>query len=248
MIDIFICDDNIETLKIINKIVNEFYKKINFKSFQISTFSNSKDILDAIHNTQNNKRIYILDIDLNEKMNGLLLGREIRKLDNYSGEMIYITNHSELGFKVFQYKLRILQFIDKSYNLSKDLTDSLITATKILHKSTQINTEKTLKIKSGFQIFNIPFKDIICIETIKNSKKVQLSTNKNIIQFYTTLKELKTKLDDNFIQVHKTALVNKNFIVSINKSQDNSFVKLTNDILCPLSRNGIKEVNKHWTY
>ncbi|KEH84870.1 response regulator, partial [Clostridium novyi A str. BKT29909] len=178
-------------------------------------------------------------------MNGLLLGREIRKLDNYTGEMIYITNHSELGFKVFQYKLRILQFIDKNYNLSKDLQDSLITATKILQKNTPTSAEKTLKIKSGFQIFNIPFKDIICIETIKNSKKVQLSTNKNIIQFYTTLKELKSKLDDNFIQIHKTTIVNKDCIVSVNKSQDNSFVKLTNDILCPLSRNGIKEVNKH---
>lgn len=246
MINVFICDDNIETLKIINKIVNEFYQKINFKSFQISTFNNSKDVLDAIKNTPNQKRIYILDIDLNEKMNGLLLGREIRKLDNYSGEMIYITNHSELGFKVFQYKLRILQFIDKSYNLSNDLNDSLITATKILNKSNKKDNEKTLKIKSGFQIFNIPFKDIICIETIKNSKKVQISTNKNIIQFYTTLKELKDKLDDNFIQVHKTSIVNKNFIISVNKSQENPFVKLTNNILCPLSRNGIKEVNKHW--
>lgn len=248
MIDIFICDDNIETLKLITKVVNECYKKLNFKSFKVSIFNNSKDVLNAVSNNKNTKCIYILDIDLNEKMNGLLLGREIRKLDNYTGEMIYITNHSELGFKVFQYKLRILQFIDKNYNLSKDLQDSLVTATKILQNNMPISTEKTLKIKSGFQIFNIPFKDIICIETIKNSKKVQLSTNKNIIQFYTTLKELKTKLDDTFIQVHKTAIVNKDFIVSVNKSQDNSFVKLTNDILCPLSRNGIKEVNKHWIY
>src|SRR3712207_6233086 len=202
MIDIYICDDNTETLNIISTIVNTFYEKNNFKSFKIYTFNNSNDILHSIKNNSNPQKIYILDIDLNEKVNGLLLGREIRKLDNYTGEMIYITNHSELGFKVFQYKLRILQFIDKNYNLSKDLQDSLITATKILQKNTPTSAEKTLKIKSGFQIFNIPFKDIICIETIKNSKKVQLSTNKNIIQFYTTLKELKSKLDDNFIQIH----------------------------------------------
>ncbi|AYF54836.1 response regulator transcription factor [Clostridium botulinum C] len=247
MIDIYICDDNIETLDTISKIVNTFYEKNNFKSFKISTFNNSNDILHSIKNNSNPQKIYILDIDLNERVNGLLLGRQIRKLDNYSGEMIYITNHSELGFKVFQYKLRILQFIDKTFSLAKELEDSLLTATKILTEAKRVNTEKTLKIKSGFEIFNIPLKDIICIETIKNSKKVQLSTSKNILQFYTTLKELKDELDDNFIQIHKTTIINKNFIVSINKSQGNSFVKLKNDILCPLSRNGIKEVNKHWT-
>lgn len=247
MIEIFICDDNVETLKLMTKLIIQCYRKINFKSFKLSTFTNSKDTLEAIGNSKNNKHIYILDIDLNEKMNGLILGKEIRKLDNYTGEMIYITNHPELGFKVFQYKLRILQFIDKNFNLSKDLQDSILTATKILQTNAPVNTEKFLKVKSGFQIFNIPFKDIICIETIKNSKKVQLSTNNNIIQFYTTLKELKNTLDDNFIQIHKTTIVNKNFILSVSKSQENSFVKLTNDMIYPLSRNGIKEVNKNWT-
>lgn len=247
MIDIFICDDSIETLNIISTTINNFYTKNNFKSFKIFTFNNSNDLIQSIKNNTNPKKIYILDIDLNEKVNGLLLGREIRKLDNYSGEMIYITNHSELGFKVFQYKLRILQFIDKTCNFRKELEDSILTATNILNKPKNIDKEKTLKIKSGFEIFNVPLKDIICIETIKNSKKVQLSTSKNIFQFYITLKELKNELDDNFIQVHKTTIVNKNFIISINKSQGDSFVKLKNDIFCPLSRNGIKEVNKHWT-
>ncbi|WP_141640252.1 response regulator, partial [Clostridium botulinum] len=145
MIDVYICDDNTETLNIIAKTVTTFYEKINFNSFKISTFNNTTDILHNIKNNSNPKRIYILDIDLNEKINGLLLGREIRKLDNYSGEMIYITNHSELGFKVFQYKLRILQFIDKTFSLGKELEDSLLTATKILTETKKLNTEKTLK-------------------------------------------------------------------------------------------------------
>ncbi|KLU76859.1 response regulator, partial [Clostridium botulinum V891] len=143
--DVYICDDNTETLNIIAKTVTTFYEKINFNSFKISTFNNTTDILHNIKNNSNPKRIYILDIDLNEKINGLLLGREIRKLDNYSGEMIYITNHSELGFKVFQYKLRILQFIDKTFSLGKELEDSLLTATKILTETKKLNTEKTLK-------------------------------------------------------------------------------------------------------
>src|SRR3712207_9124247 len=78
-----------------SRIVNTFYEKNNFKSFKISTFNNSNDILHSIKNNSNPQKIYILDIDLNEKINGLLLGREIRKLDNYSGEMIYITRSEE---------------------------------------------------------------------------------------------------------------------------------------------------------
>lgn len=247
MINVLICDDCSKTVELIKNIVTEFCTEFNFKAFNILTFNNSTSILSYIKTKRTKKNIYILDIDLNEEKNGLLLGRDIRKLDNYSGEMIYITNHSEMCFKVFQYKLRILEFIDKTYTLSNQLKETLLIATRILNKSKEEFKEQNFKIKSGLEIFNIPIKDIVYFESIKGSKKIQLSTAKNRIQFYGTLKELKDSLDSNFIQIHKSTIINKNFIVRVNKAPGNLYVKLKTGIHCPLSRTGLKEVNKIWT-
>jgi two-component system response regulator AgrA len=247
MINILICDDCSRTVELIKNIVNQFYDEIDLKDFSVQTFNNSKDITTYVKNNSIEKNIYILDIDLNEEKNGLLLGREIRKLDNYCGEMIFVTSHLEMSFKVFQYKLRVLEFIDKTCNLSKQLKESLSIATTIICKNAQENKEKKLQVKSGIHIFNIPIKNVIYFETIKNSNKIILCTCNNRIEFYSTLKELKNSLDDNFIQVHKTTIVNKNYIRNINKSPNNLYVELENGVQCPVSRSGLKVVSDLWT-
>ena len=204
MINIIICDDCPNTLEMIKHIVEQFYNEISFKNFNIKTFSNSEDTITYTKNNYDKKKIYILDIDLNEERNGLLLGREIRKLDDYKSEIIFVTNHIQMAFKVFQYKLRVLEFIDKNYNIDKQLKESILIATKILNKNKEEIEGKSLQIKFGIQIFNIPLKDVVCLETIKSTKKILLYKANNRLEFYGTLKEVKNSLDSNFIQVHKT--------------------------------------------
>jgi two-component system response regulator AgrA len=180
-----------------------------------------------------------------------MLGKSIRKLDNYSGEMIFVTNHTEMSFKAFQYKLRVLEFIDKNYSLEKRIKESLAIATDILlhnEENNEVNNEvKKLQVKFGSQLFNIPFKEIIYVETIKDSGKLLLCTKNNRIEFYSTLKDLKFLLDDYFIQTHKNTIVNKTFILNINKSRNDMHINLKNGIQCQLSKSGLKEVHKHWT-
>ena len=104
MINIIICDDCPNTLEMIKHIVEQFYNEISFKNFNIKTFSNSEDTITYTKNNYDKKKIYILDIDLNEERNGLLLGREIRKLDDYKSEIIFVTNHIQMAFKVLDRK------------------------------------------------------------------------------------------------------------------------------------------------
>ncbi|MFT5875638.1 MAG: two-component system response regulator AgrA [Clostridium sp.] len=247
MINILICDDYPRTLEILSNMVTNFYQNIDFKAFRILTFNNSTSTLSYIRDNSTNKFIYILDVDLGEEKNGLMLGKSIRKLDNYSGEMVFVTNHTEMSFKAFQYKLRALEFIDKTYFLEKQLKESLSIATDILLHNEENNKVKQLQVKFGSQLFNIPFKEIIYIETIKDSGKLLLCTQNNRIEFYSTLKDLKILLDDDFIQTHKNTIVNKNFILSINKSRNDMHIELKTGIQCQLSKSGLKEVYKHWT-
>lgn len=242
MTHILICDDCPKTVNLLKNIVVKTYEEeMNFKDFAVLTFNNSTDVISYVKNNVENN-IYILDIDLNEEKNGLTLGREIRKLDKYSGEMIFVTNHVELSFKVFQYKLRVITFINKSLDLENQLKESLLIATQILNKEKNEEPKK-LVIKIGAEMFNIQLKDIIYIETIKNSRKVTLHSTNTIVEFYSTLKELINSLDNNFIQTHKTNIVNKKYIKSVCKNSNNPYVEMVTGDRCPISRTGLKEVS-----
>lgn len=244
VLNILICDDCSKTLEIIKNVVIEFYQEIKLKNFNIVTFSNPDDTISYVKDRYDEKFIYILDIELNGDKNGLLLAREIRKLDNYSNEIIFVTNHTELSFKVFQYKLCALEFIDKTYNLSKQLKETLLIATKILTKD---KTEQNkLQIKVSSEIFNILIDNIVYVQTIKKTRKLVLFTKNSRIEFYSTLKDLKNSLDNNFIQIHKTTIINKKFIKCINNDPKYPYIELKTNVQCPLSRNGLKEVKKHW--
>lgn len=241
MYNIIICDDNVKTGEILKKIVMEFLEENNLFEFNIFNFRNYLNTVECVKEKANQNNIYILDVELNEEKNGLLLGMEIRKIDNYSGVMIYITSHVELSQKVFEYKLQVLEFIDKHRCISKDLKKCLNIAAKIISCKSEDNKE-VLEIKFGFQIFKVPTEDIIYIETIKNSRKIALYTNKDRIEFYSSLKEMKNKLGDNFIQVHKTTLANKNYIKRINKEKSNLYIEFINEYRCAISRQGVKEI------
>ncbi|BDR85826.1 LytR/AlgR family response regulator transcription factor [Clostridium tetani] len=127
---------------------------------------------------------------------------------------------------VFQYKLRALDFIDKNYNLKKQLKESLLIATNILNKKENEQEEKKLQVKVQSQIYNVLFKDINYIETIKNTRKVVLYTSNSTLEFYDTLKNLSSLLDDNFIQIHRTTIINKNYIKNVCKNYNNPYVIL----------------------
>ena len=78
MIDIIICDDCPNALEIIKNIVEKFYYENRFKQFNIKKFNNSEDTISYTKNNYDKKKIYILDIDLNEEKNGLLLGDQLQ--------------------------------------------------------------------------------------------------------------------------------------------------------------------------
>jgi len=189
------------------------------------------------------KNIFLLDIELKNDTNGLLLAQQIREMDKYKSEIIFITNHSELVFKAFQYKLRVLEFIDKNYNIRKQLKESIEVAMKILIDN---NCRKSIKVSFGSQIFKINIEKIVYLETVKSSKKIVLYTENNRLEFYDTLKNLKDKLGDEFIQSHKTTLVNKSYISCVNKDYNDMHICLKNGMTCALSKTGIKEVERIW--
>ncbi|AAO35225.1 LytTR family transcriptional regulator [Clostridium tetani] len=106
--------------------------------------------------------------------------------------------------------------------------------------------KRSYKLKYNHRYIIVLFKDINYIETIKNNRKVVLCTSNSRLEFYDILKNLSSLLDDNFIQIHRTTIINKNYIKNVCKNYNNPYVILKDDVKCILSRSGLKNVMKYW--
>lgn len=237
--NVIICEDRQENIKEISRITKSFFEdkglECNIKAFK--NYEETVNYIKALNSYED--CLYILDIDLKQDKNGLLLGREIRNIDEYEGEMIYVTAHVHQMQSVFKYKLKILDFIDKGYNMENSLKEALDVYSKIYKEKIQ---SKSLIFKVGGNVFMIKPSDIICLETDKSKKKIIIYTTKEQVCINLTLKEIQEKLSNEFIQIHRSIIVNKEHIKKIENIDDNLYVVLTGDIREIVSKRREKEI------
>lgn len=239
--NIIICEDRQENIKEISRITKSFFEDKGLEC-NIKAFKNYEETINYIKSLNSYEDcLYILDIDLKQDKNGLLLGREIRNIDEYKGEMIYVTAHVHQMHSVFKYKLKILDFIDKGYNMENDLKEALDVYAKIYKEKIQ---SKSLIFKVGGNVFMIKPSDIICLETDKSKKKIIIYTIKEQICINLTLKEIQEKLSNQFIQIHRSIIVNKEHIKKIEYINDDLYVVLTGDIKEIVSKRREKEIRE----
>lgn len=238
-LNIIICEDRKENIKEISRIVKIFFEDKAVEC-NIKAFNNYDETVNYIKSLNSYEDcLYILDIDLKQDKNGLLLGREIRNIDNYKGEMIYITAFVHQMSSVFKYKLRILDFIDKGYNMENALKEALSAFLKIYKNRIE---NEALVFKIGADVIMVKPSDIIWIETDKQKKKIILHTTKDQISMNFTLKEIQEKLTDEFLQIHRCIIVNKEHIKRIEHINEDFYVVLTGDIKEIISKRREKEV------
>lgn len=239
--NIIICEDRQENIKEISRITKSFFEgkglECNIKAFK--NYEETINYIKALNSYED--CLYILDIDLKEDKNGLLLGREIRNIDEYKGEMIYVTAHVHQMQSVFKYKLKILDFIDKGYNMESGLKEALDVYAKIYKEKIQ---SKSLIFKVGANVFMIKPCDIICLETDKSKKKIIIYTIKEQVCINLTLKEIQEMLSKEFIQIHRSIIVNKEHIKKIEYIDDDLYVVLTGDIREIVSKRREKEIKE----
>jgi two-component system, LytTR family, response regulator AgrA len=239
VLNIIICEDKEENINEISIIVKHVFEDKGIE-YTIKAFNNYEETINYIKSLNSYEDcLYILDIDLKQDKNGLLLGREIRTIDEYKGEMIYITAHVHQMSNIFKYKLRILDFIDKGYNMENDLKEALNAYINIYRHRLE---NESLVFKVGADVIMVKPADIIWIETDKHKKKIIIHTTKDQISIHLTLKEIQEKLTNEFIQIHRCIIVNKEHIKKIEQVDEDLYVVLTGDIKEIISKRREKEV------
>ena len=239
MLDIFVCEDNAAQRRTIMQIIQNTMLIEELDMQFILDTGDPYVLLEKVKTSQNTG-IYFLDIDLNSSMNGMRLAQEIRLFDP-RGFIIFITAHSELSYMTFQYLVEAMDFVlkDNPAEAKVKIRECLLNAMERYTLQTN-KTHKVYTIEVGERKISIDYDDIFFFETSSNIHKVILHAKDRQIEFTSTIKELASTLDDNFVRCHRSFLVNKNNIKEIDTK--NRIIYFTNRETCLMSTRMMKEL------
>lgn len=241
MINCIICEDNTHLSNSLKTIIKNYLKTHNLRG-NVKVFLDSyEEVLSYAKQCNSGINIYFIDIFLSPQTNGLILAKEIRKYD-FNGYIIFITGHLEFSFKVFQYKLKALDYIFKGDDNLQQRVYECLDVIRKEHQLQQLNNqnEKTLIIKTKSNQHIIPYKDIIYFETDTQSRKIILHTPSYKVAFSDTLSNLEKKFDSTFYRCHRSYIINLKHIKKVSTERNNLHVIMSNNHICLLSQKYLK--------
>lgn len=150
----------------------------------------------------NHLDILFLDIEL-FKMSGIEVGNYIRNcLDNTGMQIVYISGKASYAQQLF--KTQPLDFLIKPIS-QKQINEVMETAVRMISRK-----KERLAFQQGKEYYYVPMGDIIYLES--KGRKVKAVTPKTVFEFYGRLKEVKKQLSEDFIVIHQSYVVNKEYI------------------------------------
>ena len=206
MINFIVCEDEKEIrVNTKNQIIKFMMNyDIDYKIYEFDGY-NAK--FNKIARTDSGFKIYFLDIKTNAG-SGIDAARMIREqYDDWVSVIIVMTSFSEYKYEVLSSRLYLLDFINKLDNCNKKIKEDLIIAMKHYDRK-----YKMLSYEYNHTYYKIEYRQILYIEKEPDSKRciIKTKTGEQIIPG--TLTDVSKKLDDRFLKVHKSMIVNTNEI------------------------------------
>lgn len=150
----------------------------------------------------NHLDILFLDIEL-FKMTGIEVGNYIRKqLDNMGMQIVYISGKPSYAQQLF--KTQPLDFLVKPIS-QEQINDTVEAAVQIIERKAQ-----RFEFQQGKSYYYVPMGDILYFGSA--GRKIEVKTRKATFEFYGRLKEVAKRLSDDFIMIHQSYIVNREYI------------------------------------
>lgn len=228
MYNIGICDDGENVCSYIENMLLQCAKE---KNIQIDTFVwYTGEGLKAYLERGNQLDILFLDIELFQ-MSGIEVGKFIRnQLDDMGMQIVYISGKASYARQLF--KTQPLDFLVKP--VTKDrISDVLETGLKVLKRKNE-----KFEFRQGKDYYYVPMRDIVYF--VSEGRKVKIVTMKEIFEFYGRLRETVLWLSEDFVTIHKSYIVNKQYIFRYSYEA----VELVNGIVLTISPANRKQVRE----
>lgn len=208
VINFIICDDNLEMLQNVKNIINNVMMKNNY-AYKIHPFTEYDQQFYQTMNSRISNKIYVLDIETKHS-SGIDVARKIR-IKDVNSVIIFLTSHDELGSVLLRDEIMFLTFINKLDNYKKRLQSAIRKSVQVIGKN------KILRFEHHGAIFTIPEKDILYITRDAVERKIIIVTDTTEFKLSKTLSDMLSLLSNDFVQSHKSCIVNSRRINIVNK-------------------------------
>lgn len=208
MINFIICDDNLEMLQNVKNIINNVMMKNNY-AYKIHPFTEYNQQFYQTMNSRISNKIYVLDIETKHS-SGIDVARKIR-IKDVNSVIIFLTSHDELGSVLLRDEIMFLTFINKLDNYKKRLQSAIRKSVQVIGKN------KILRFEHHGAIFTIPEKDILYITRDAVERKIIIVTDTTEFKLSKTLSDMLSLLSNDFVQSHKSCIVNSRRVNIVNK-------------------------------
>ena len=194
---IAVCDDEILATTVIEDLI------LNYTGCPVTydIYNDSSRLLTSIERKGELYDLFLLDIDM-PKLDGVALAKDIRMNDLHS-YIVFLTSHREYMSEVFKY-----QTFD--YLLKPVSQESLFSILNKIKKLMSLSNFRFTFLTNGIE-YSLEKNEIMYFE--KKGRYAIIHEKSGLtFQSIITTKELLSQLDNQFVQVHTSFIVNINYI------------------------------------
>ena len=229
MIEIVLCEDQIQHQKTIEKFLKEILGENNIE-YNLRIYKSGEELL---KDYPKNVDIFILDIQM-EKINGMDVARKIREIDKNKPEIIFTTSLVEYiqeGYEVraYRYLLKPLTY----EIIERHLNECIL---NILEKS-----KNFLIINNKNKLIKIMLDDVLYMET--EGRELVIHKINDAYKVKMSMRKLEKLLQGKkFFRCHNSFMVNLDKIECIDKN-----IVYINKAQIPVSKHRIQSLKKELT-
>lgn len=222
------CDDEKSFHAVVENMIQKWSKEKGVLC-EVFHYDSAEQML--FENEQNfSFDLILLDIQMG-KMDGVELARKIRERDNH----VMIAFLTAVGDHVFEgYEVQAVRYLMKPLQQEK-LSELL----ELAAKASQ-NNRKYLILEVSGEKEKIYLEDVLAIES--QGHYLNFHTMRGNLEQKGTLATVGEKLDDSFVQSHRSFFVNLSHVVRITKTE----CSLDNGETIPVSRGAYKKLNEEF--
>lgn len=223
--NIAICDDSEADRKYIYDMVDE-WALVQGHSVHITTFESAENFM-FCYDDRKDYDILLLDIEMGD-MDGVAMAKKLRKQDD-NVQIVFITGYSD--YIAEGYEVAALHYLMKPVKKEK-LLSVLERAVEKLSKN-----EKMINMELVGELVRIPIYQIRYADVLGNYVTVHDAQE---YTFKMTLSDLQKELDERFLRVGRSCIVNLTQISRVTKT----LIKLSDGTEIPLPRGAFDSVNR----
>ena len=206
MVKFIVVEDKKENQEKIKKILVKIGIQIN-QEYDAKYYEGYNEELAKEIEDTSIRKVYIMDIELDNSISGIEIAEKIREED-WDSEIVFVTSHDRMFDEVHRNVLEVFDFIERFINMEGRLEKDILRIIKKKYDS------GILKIKGSNVEVELHVKNILYIE--KEERKSVIHACGNTYKTNLTLEKLQERLDQRFIRTHKGCIANKEHIIEKN--------------------------------